>query len=83
MTTDTTIEAPVIQIARPEFIRMPKPGAVCPWTGLGRSYLYQLSKEGKIKSFSVRKRNTGRGVRLICLDSVLEYLRGIQAQGNA
>lgn len=62
---------------------MPKPGAVCPWTGLGRSYLYQLANEGKIKTIALRKRGASRGVRLIVLDSVLQYLRGIARAGGA
>jgi len=76
----TEIPAPVIQAARPEFVRMPKPGAVCQWTGLGRSYLYQLANEGKIKTLSLRKRGAARGVRLIRLDSVFEYLEKLAAE---
>lgn len=76
--TPNQITAPVIQTARPEFVRMPKPGSVCPWSGLGRSYLYQLATEGKIKTLSLRKRGASRGVRLIRLDSVLEYLTKLE-----
>lgn len=68
------IAAPVIQTARPEWIRMPKPGSNCVWTGLGRSYLYQLATSGKIRTISLRQKGKVRGVRLINLDSVLSYL---------
>lgn len=68
------------QPIRPEFVRMPKPGSVCPWTGLGRSYLYQLATEGKIRTLSLRKRGAARGVRLIRLDSVIEYLTQVEKE---
>lgn len=69
--------SPVIQTARPEFIRMPRPGSVCPHTGLGRSHLYQLATDGLIKTVSLRKRGSLRGVRLIRLDSVFEYIEKV------
>jgi hypothetical protein len=59
---------------RPEYSRMPKPGAVCPYTSLSRSHLYQLATDGLIKTVSLRKRGTLRGVRLIVLDSVFAYI---------
>ena len=72
--TTSDIQTQIIQAARPEFVRMPKPGCVCPWCGLGRSHLYALAKEGKIKTLSLRKRGAARGVRLVKLDSVFAYL---------
>jgi hypothetical protein len=80
MPNEKSLEATVLQTARPEFVRMPRPGSVCPWTGLGRSYLYQLATEGKIKTLSLRKRGAARGVRLIKLDSVLEYLARMEKE---
>lgn len=76
----SNISAPTIQVARPEFVRMPKPGSVCPWTGLGRSYLYQLANEGKIKTLSLRKTGAARGLRLVNLESVFAYLAKMQEE---
>lgn len=72
--TTTELQAPTIQAARPEWVRTPKPGAVCPWTGLGRSHLYALIAEGRIKSISLRRNGAARGVRLIHLQSVLDLI---------
>ena len=59
---------------RPEFIRLPKPGMACPYTGLTRSFLYALVSAGKIKSVSLRERGKARGCRLINYDSLIEFL---------
>lgn len=60
---------------RPEFVRMPTNNRLCPYTGLSRSFLYGLATEGKIRTISLRRRGTMRGVRLIDLDSLLTYIR--------
>jgi hypothetical protein len=61
---------------KPEFIRLPKPGTACPWTGLSRSSINQLVLGAKapVKSVSLRPRGSLRGVRLIHLQSLLDYL---------
>ena len=61
--------------AKPEFLALPRPGHVCPVCGLGRSYIYQLIRRGKIQSVSLRERGKTRGKRLLVADSVLAYLR--------
>jgi len=66
-------------ITRPEWVRLPKPGHLCPYSGLSRTTLFQLAKEGKVKSISLRKRGAARGIRLIGYDSLMEYLRGLAA----
>lgn len=67
----------------PEFIRLPKPGQHEPWTGLTRSCLNSLvlpTRENNfrppVKSISLRKPGTARGVRLIHLQSLMDYLNG-------
>jgi hypothetical protein len=60
---------------RPEFIRFPRQGTVEPHTGLARAFLYQLAKQGKIRTISLRDRNKTRGVRLIVFDSLIEFIR--------
>ena len=66
----------------PEFIRLPKPGTLCPWTGLSRSKLNELVLPSPVNDFkppvrSVSLRNRGqlKAVRLIVFDSLLGYLR--------
>jgi hypothetical protein len=70
----------------PEWIRLPKSGHLCPWTGLTRSKLNELvlpcpANDGKavVKSICLRKRGAQKGVRLIHLRSLLDYL---EAQGR-
>lgn len=60
--------------ARPEFIRLPRPGERCPITGLSRPFLYELIKENQIKTISLRQRNAARGVRLIVADSLINWI---------
>ncbi len=68
-------ETDPVNPSRPEFIRMPVSKGHCPYTGLSRSFLYGLATEGKIRTISLRRRGTMRGVRLIDLDSLLTYVR--------
>lgn len=68
--------------SRPEYIRLPKPGHLCPYTGLCRSTLNNLilpTKQNNFKppvvSRSIRLgRGQLRGVRLIKYDSLIQYL---------
>jgi hypothetical protein len=58
---------------QPRFIRIPAGNASCPITGLRRGTLNRLAAERKIRSVSLRE-DGSRGVRLIDLDSLLNYL---------
>ena len=67
---------------RPEFIRLPRVGRRCPYTGLSRSGLNNLILPSKlnghrpqVRSVCLRPRGGVRGTRLICYDSLIEYLR--------
>src|SRR5436190_8626235 len=67
---------------RPIYIRLPAPGARCPWTGYSRSALADLCVPSKandfrppIKSFRVRRKGDKRAIRLIVFESLLSYLR--------
>ena len=71
----------------PEFIRLPKPGTLCHWTGLSRSKLNELVLPSRlnefkppVRSLSLRNRGQIKAVRLIVLDSLLAYLRGLLEQ---
>lgn len=70
---------------RPEFIRLPAPGKRCPYTGLSRSTLNELTIPGPandnrppVKSVVLRKRGALRGIRLINYDSLMAYLHGLE-----
>jgi hypothetical protein len=68
----------------PEFIRLPKPGSREPFTGLSRSKLNELilplgsnGFKPPVRSVVLRKRGAIRGVRLIFLDSLIQYLHSM------
>ncbi|MBC2594427.1 hypothetical protein H5P28_09175 [Ruficoccus amylovorans] len=69
---------------QPEFIRLPQPGARCPYTGLSRSTLNELilpsgvnQHKPPVKSVVQKKRNAIRGIRLIHYASLIDYLNGL------
>jgi len=66
-----TVKCTQVSAAKPEWYRLPDASRV---SGLGRSSLYSLVGEGKIKSICVRKRNNARGIRLISADSLSAFL---------
>ena len=63
----------------PTWIRLPKSGSLCPYTGLSRSGLNSiiLGTNPPVKSVSLKKRYAIRGTRLIHLASLLEYIEGM------
>ena len=74
------LKAPAACPVRPEWIRLPQ-GGLCPWTGLTRSKLYELilpcAKNGfqpPVRSVCLAPLGTKKGVRLIHLASLLDYL---------
>jgi len=70
---------------QPRFVRLPKPGTLCPFTGLSRTQIYLLCKSGKVKSHSLKRRGTCRGVRLIdfqSLVSAIEEFASAEEQEN-
>jgi hypothetical protein len=85
--TTAPIQSSEVGPLMPEFIRLPKPGTLCRWTGLSRSKLNELilpsplnSFKPPVKSLSLRNRGQVKAVRLIVLDSLLGYLRGLLEQ---
>ncbi|MGB8170336.1 MAG: hypothetical protein WCF18_22730 [Chthoniobacteraceae bacterium] len=83
--TTAPVAAPVLAAVNPtpEFVAMPGPGQVCPYSGLKRGMLYQLTKEGLIRTVSLRRKGTTRARRLIVFSSLMDYLRGLDAEQNA
>jgi hypothetical protein len=59
---------------RPEWLRIPD---TIRYSGIGRSSLYTLIGDGKIRSVSIRKRGAVKGIRLISVDSIDSYLNSL------
>jgi hypothetical protein len=79
MTTD--LLAPVVHRPWIEFLRLPKPGSLCPICGLSRSFLNSLilpteanGFKPPVKSFVLRKRGARTGVRLVSWESLRAYI---------
>lgn len=66
----------------PLWIRLPKQGEAEPRTGLTRGVLSRLCTEGKVRSVSLQDKGKARGVRLVSLPSLLEYLERLAAEQN-
>ena len=73
--------ASLLEATKPEWLRLPAPGARCRFTGLSRSTLNELTIAGPandglppVKSVVLRKRGALRGIRLISYDSLMRYL---------
>jgi hypothetical protein len=69
----------------PEFIRLPKAGSLCAWTGLSRGKLNDLilardEKKPAVESFSLKQRGQAKGTRLIVLKSLMTYLNRIRKE---
>lgn len=83
--TRTPVEVPprmVVVPIVPEFVRLPKPGELCPFTGMARSALNGLilpteanNHKPPVRSFVLRKRGARTGIRLIDFRSLVGYVR--------
>jgi len=81
-TTTASLTARVIGVStheareKPEFIRLPKSGQRCPWTGMSRASLNELvlGSGAPVHSVVLRREGASRGIRLIHLESLLLYL---------
>lgn len=65
---------------RPEFIRLPKVGTYCRYTGLSRSALNELilGDNPKVRSMVLRKNGSSRGTRHIVYRSLIDYLYSLE-----
>lgn len=80
------MKSPLIETttsARPEWIRMPRPGQNCPHSGLSRAYLYKLAADGRIKTLALRESGKKRGVRLVSYASLIGYLERLSTEASA
>ena len=74
----TSVAAPAAVISlRPEWLRIPDAVRLF---DIGRSSLYELIAEGKIKSVCLRQRGSTRGIRLLSADSLGKYIEGLAEQ---
>ena len=71
VTSEIELASANIPVARREWLRIPE-ATRC--FGIGRSSIYELIAEGKIKSASIRKRGNVRGIRLVSADSLSHYI---------
>jgi hypothetical protein len=58
------------------YARMPKPGRK--FLGMGRTTLQNLADDGYIEVISVQRRGASRGLKLIYLPSLFDYLDGLR-----
>ena len=65
---------------KPEWIR---PKDVPRIFGIGRTRIYELIAENRIKSISLRKRGQRHGTRLISYDSLSAYLDSLVQGGES
>lgn len=61
---------------------MPLPGQIEPFSGLRRSLLYELAREGRIRTVLLRRPGAQRGVRLIEAQSLFGFLRKLCDEQN-
>jgi rubredoxin len=64
--------------ASDRWIRLPRRG-YCPHCGLSRSHLHALTKDGAIRSVSLKKPGNVKGPRLIWLPSVFAWIEKQEA----
>ena len=73
---------------RPEFLRLPKSGNQCPYSGYTRSGLNELilptaeNPKPAVRSVLIRKRGALRGIRLIDYDSLMNYINSFDVHGE-
>jgi len=66
---------------KPEFIRLPKAGTLCPFTGLSRTKLWEILCTRKVKTVCLRRPGALKGARLVHLQSLLDYLYSLAEGG--
>ena len=85
LTHGGTVALPIVH---PVYIRMPK-GGLEPFTGLSRAKLYELvtpnernGGKAPVKSVSLRQEGSEKGLRLVHLQSLLDYLKAHEEGGE-
>jgi hypothetical protein len=72
---------------QPKFIRLPKSGMRCSWTGLSRSGMNALilpsranNFQAPVRSVSLRQRGQVKATRLIIFDSLISHIYSLETQ---
>ena len=65
-----------------QWVRLPKAGPSYRFWGLSRTTLTELALTGAIRSTLIKKRGAERGIRLIFLPSLQDYLFRQSKQGS-
>ena len=81
MPTATMTPTPETTTQRPEFFRLPKPGASDPYFGFSRSFYYTLEGRGLLKLVRIRDEGKRKGVTLIPFQAVAAFVRS-QMEGQ-
>ncbi len=69
----------------PAYVRLPRTGKRCEWTGLSRSSMSELvlGSDAPVVSVMLRKEGASRGIRLVHFDSLLNHLHSkMERQGT-
>jgi hypothetical protein len=81
-TAPADIPPRVTASVQPEFLRLPKPGERCPYTGMTRSGLNTLILPNPlnggrplVRSFTLRRKGSKFGTRLIDFADLCRYVR--------
>jgi hypothetical protein len=81
-TVEPVASLPAESLTRPEFLRLPKPGQLCPFCGMSRSAINELilptpRNEFKppVKSFCLRQKGAKTGIRLVDYESLRSHIR--------
>lgn len=91
VTTEAVIIPPrvVATLIEPEFLRLPKAGELCPYTGMARSAINELvlpternKNKPPVKSFCLRQKGAKTGIRLIDYKSLVSYIRAHPQQSG-
>ncbi len=78
--TTAGVQSGSVACCEPEFIQVQD---AVRFSGVGRTTLYSLISDGKIKTVNLRRPGTARGRRLVYLPSLREYLMSFQEGGAA
>jgi hypothetical protein len=92
MTTAPVVVPPPSPITPhiPEFVRLPRPGTRCPFTGLSRGFMNTLilpmeanGHKPPVRSYALRRNGAKTGVRLISGTSLVNFILAHAETGNA
>ena len=73
---------PVDASHTPEWVRLPKPGTRCQYTGLARTTMIEAIDRGEFRAITLRQPGATRGIRLIHLAGLSAWLARLDAEQN-